>query len=58
MEIIQLDDSSKIQRVQELLEIIKVLNREIRGREENLSPIFVIGGIYKLNSPFFLGRIK
>lgn len=55
---IQLDDSSKIQRVQELLEIIKVLNREIRGREENLSPIFVIGGIYKLNSPFFLGRIK
>lgn len=55
---IQLDDISKIQRVQELLEIIKVLNREIRGREENLSPIFVIGGIYKLNSPFFLGRIK
>ena len=55
---IQLDDSLKIQRVQELLEIIKVLNREIRGREENLSPIFVIGGIYKLNSPFFLGRIK
>ena len=55
---IQLDDSSKIQRVQELLDIIKVLNREIRGREENLSPIFVIGGIYKLNSPFFLGRIK
>lgn len=55
---ILLDDSSKIQRVQELLEIIKVLNREIRGREENLSPIFVIGGIYKLNSPFFLGRIK
>lgn len=55
---IQLDDSSKIQRVQELLEIIKVLNREIRGREENLSPIFVIGGTYKLNSPFFLGRIK
>lgn len=55
---INLDNSIKAQRVKELLEIIKVLNREIRGREENLSPIFIIGGIYKLNSPFFLGRIK
>ena len=55
---IKLDNSVKAQRVKELLEIIKVLNREIRGREENLSPIFIIGGIYKLNSPFFLGRIK
>lgn len=55
---IVLDNQIKAQRVKELLEIIKVLNREIRGREENLSPIFVIGGIYKLNSPFFLGRIK
>ena len=55
---VNLDNSTKAQRVKELLEIIKVLNREIRGREENLSPIFIIGGIYKLNSPFFLGRIK
>ena len=55
---INLENSMKAQRVKELLEIIKVLNREIRGREENLSPIFIIGGIYKLNSPFFLGRIK
>ena len=55
---IKLDNSVKAQRVKELLEIIKVLNREIRGREENLSPIFIIGGIYKINSPFFLGRTK
>ena len=55
---IELDNKVKAQRVKELLEIVKVLNREIRGREENLSPIFIIGGIYKLNSPFFLGRIK
>lgn len=55
---IEVDNSIKAQRVKELLEIVKVLNREIRGREENLSPIFVIGGIYKLNTPFFLGRIK
>ena len=55
---IELDNSIKAKRIKELLEIIKVLNREIRGREENLSPVFIIGGIYKLNSPFFLGRIK
>ena len=55
---IELDNSIKAKRVKELLEIVKVLNREIRGREENLSPVFVIGGLYKLNTPFFLGRIK
>lgn len=55
---IVLDNSIKAKRVKELLEIVKVLNRDIRGREENLSPVFVIGGLYKLNSPFFLGRIK
>ena len=55
---IELDNSIRAKRIKELLEIIKVLNREIRGREENLSPVFIIGGIYKLNSPFFLGRVK
>ena len=35
---------------------IKVLNREIRGREENLSPLFVIGGLYNLNSPFLVNE--
>ena len=55
---IKLDNEIKAKRVKELLEIVKVLNRDIRGREENLSPIFIIGGLYKLNSPFFLGRIK
>ncbi len=55
---IELENKEKIKRVNELLEIIKVLNREIRGRQENLSPVFVIGGIYKINTPFFLGRIN
>lgn len=54
---IELSNEVKKNRVIQLLEILKVLNRNIRGREENLSPVFVIGGIYTLNSPFFLGRI-
>lgn len=55
---IEISKEEKAKRVKELLEIIKVLNREIKGREENLSPLFVIGGIYDINSPFFLGRIS
>lgn len=53
-----LPQEERAKRIKELLEIIKVLNREIRGREENLSPLFMIGGMYRLNSPFFLGRIQ
>lgn len=55
---IEMKNEIRAKRVKELLEIIKVLNRDIRGREENLSPLFAIGGIYVINSPFFLGRIK
>jgi CRISPR-associated protein Cst2 len=55
---IEIDNEVKMKRVIELLEILKVLNREIRGRKENLSPLFVIGGVYNLNSPYFLGRIE
>lgn len=55
---IELANEEKIKRVNQLLDVVKVLNREIRGREENLSPVFVIGGMYNINSPFYLGRIK
>lgn len=55
---IELPNEEKTKRISQLLDIVKILNREIRGREENLSPVFVIGGMYDINSPFYLGRIK
>lgn len=55
---IALSSEEKVKRLNQLLDIVKVLNRNIRGREENLSPVFVIGGMYNINSPFYLGRIK
>lgn len=55
---VELNKEEKSKRVVQLLEILKILNREIRGREENLSPLFIIGGLYDLNTPYFLGRIK
>lgn len=55
---IQLPKEEKINRVEQFLELAKILNRNIRGRQENLSPLFIIGGMYDIANPFFLGRIK
>jgi CRISPR-associated protein Cst2 len=54
-EVISAEERAK--RVKDLLDIIRTLSRQIRGRYENLSPIFVIGGIYKIKNPFFMGSI-
>lgn len=54
---IELPNEEKASRVKQFLEIVKLLNREIRGRQENLAPLFVIGGVYRVPNPFFLGRI-
>lgn len=55
---IEIENEEKCKRVLEFLEIVKILNRNIRGRQENLSPVFAIGGIYDIANPYFLGRIK
>lgn len=55
---IEIANEEKCKRVLEFLEIVKILNRNIRGRQENLSPVFAIGGIYDIANPYFLGRIK
>lgn len=48
----------RVKRVQELLDILKVLNRDIRGRRENLAPLFIIGGVYPFSNPLFMGRLS
>lgn len=61
---IGIDDKDRIsnperaKRVKQLLEIVKILNREIKARIENLNPLFVIGGVYDVKNPFFMGRIE
>ena len=55
-EVISAEERAK--RVKDLLDIIRTLSRQIRGRYENLSPIFVIGGIYKVKNPFFMGSVS
>ncbi|TMN21380.1 type I-B CRISPR-associated protein Cas7/Cst2/DevR [Lentibacillus cibarius] len=55
---VELNDEEKANRVKQFLEVTKFLNREIRGRQENLSPLFVIGGAYPIPNPFFQGRVS
>jgi len=55
---IDLPGAEKVKRLQALMNVIKLLYRDIKGKRENLSPLFVIGGIYEAGNPFFYNRIK
>jgi len=55
---IEIAEEEKKERIKELLKTIQFLYRDIKGRRENLAPIFVIGGIYDRKNPFFENRIK
>lgn len=57
-ELIEIPKSERAKRVKDLLNILKTLYRDIRGRRENLSPIFIIGGVYNIKNPFFENRLK
>lgn len=53
-----LEPEIKSERVCNVLEVLKVLNRDIKGRTESLNPLFAIGGLYNVKNPFFLNKIK
>jgi CRISPR-associated protein Cst2 len=53
-----LPHKERAKRVSELLDIVFSLHRNIRGRQEELSPLFVIGGLYDMHQPYFLGRTQ
>ena len=55
---IEISKEEKISRVHNLLDTIMFLYRDIRGRRENLSPLFVIGGLYDFKNPFFDNTIS
>ena len=53
-----LDNNGKAKRVIDLLDIIKTLSRQIKGRWENLSPVFVVGGVFSIKHPFFIEGVE
>ncbi|AYD40184.1 type I-B CRISPR-associated protein Cas7/Cst2/DevR [Clostridium fermenticellae] len=55
---IEIENSEKAKRINKLLETIKFLYRDIKGRRENLSPVFAIGGVYDLKNPFFENKLR
>ncbi len=55
---IEIAQEEKAKRVKELLDVLQYLYRDIKGRRENLSPLFIIGGRYRRKNPFFENRIK
>lgn len=54
----EIPNSEKAKRVSDFLNTVKLLYRDIRGRRENLNPVFVIGGLYEKKNPYFEDRIK
>jgi CRISPR-associated protein Cst2 len=50
---IELNNEEKIRRVNKLLDTIAFLYRDIRGRREDLKPLFAIGGVYNIKNPIF-----
>ncbi len=52
------DPVVRAKRVTDILEIVLLyLNRKIKGRDERLTPIFLIGGVYDVKHPFFANAI-
>lgn len=50
---ISLDTKERARRVKRLLDTIALLYRDIRGRREDLKPLFAIGGVYDIKNPVF-----
>lgn len=50
---IQLENSEKARRINKLLDTVSLLYRDIRGRREDLKPLFAIGGVYDIKNPVF-----
>ncbi|WP_198014772.1 type I-B CRISPR-associated protein Cas7/Cst2/DevR [Hippea sp. KM1] len=57
-DVISIEPEEKARRVNMVLDVLKVLNRNIKGRTENLNPLFAIGGVYNVKNPFFMGRLR
>ena len=55
---INLPAEEKASRVEKLLDALQFLYRDIKGRRENLAPLFVVGGVYARKNPYFEHRIS
>lgn len=54
---IEITNTEKSDRVISLLDAIRFLYRDIKGRREDLKPLFIIGGVYDIKNPIFHNAI-
>ncbi|MBE6066078.1 MAG: type I-B CRISPR-associated protein Cas7/Cst2/DevR [Clostridium lundense] len=54
---VEISNEEKADRINRFVDVIKFLYRDIKGRRENLSPIFAIGGVYDIKNPFFENKL-
>ena len=50
---ISIDNNEKNRRLAKLMDTVALLYRDIRGRREDLKPLFIIGGVYDTKNPVF-----
>lgn len=50
---IEIENTEKADRIIKLLDTIRFLYRDIKGRREDLKPLFIIGGVYNIKNPIF-----
>lgn len=54
---INIDNKEKSARVEKLLDTVRFLYRDIKGRREDLAPLFIIGGVYPIKNPIFYNSL-
>lgn len=54
---IEIPNKKKAERINRLLDTVLYLYRDIKGRREDLKPLFVIGGVYDIKNPVFKNMV-
>lgn len=52
-----IDNDTRAARIDKFLNTVAYLYRDIKGRREDLKPLFAIGGIYEVKNPFFANAV-
>lgn len=55
---IEIENKEKENRVNRLLDTVRYLYRDIKGRREDFKPLFIVGGIYSIKNPVFQNAIE
>ena len=55
---VEISNEEKFERIIHLLDVIKCLSLNFHGKYKELTPVFMIGGVYEIKNPYFLRAVK